>query len=121
METAFPMETKFNFHALQTTICLEVKEVDVITVVFSEFSCCVLITFVSCIFSSVVRYMRKANNSIERTPNSTWKQLSRWRRSSIFMHCKLRFVWKSKKSMCCPEVEYTHTKMQRSVFFPQSS
>ena len=29
METAFSMETKFNFHALQTTICLEVKEVDV--------------------------------------------------------------------------------------------
>ena len=30
METAFSMETKFNFHALQTTICLEVKEVDVL-------------------------------------------------------------------------------------------
>ena len=26
--TAFSMETKFNFHVLQTTICLEVKEVD---------------------------------------------------------------------------------------------
>ena len=30
METVFSMETKFNFHALQTTICLEVKEVDVL-------------------------------------------------------------------------------------------
>ena len=30
METAFSMETKFSFHALQTTICLEVKEVDVL-------------------------------------------------------------------------------------------
>ena len=30
METAFWMETKFNFHALQTTICLEVKEFDVL-------------------------------------------------------------------------------------------
>ena len=30
METAFSMEKKFNFHALQTTICLEVKEVDVL-------------------------------------------------------------------------------------------
>ena len=29
METAFSTQTKFNFHALQTTICLEVKEVDV--------------------------------------------------------------------------------------------
>ena len=29
MKTAFSMEMKFNFHALQTTICLEVKEVDV--------------------------------------------------------------------------------------------
>ena len=30
METVFSMETKFNFPALQTTICLEVKEVDVL-------------------------------------------------------------------------------------------
>ena len=30
METAFSVETKLNFHALQTTICLEVKEVDVL-------------------------------------------------------------------------------------------
>lgn len=30
METAFSMETKFSFHALQTTICLEVKKVDVL-------------------------------------------------------------------------------------------
>ena len=30
METAFSMETKFSFYALQTTICLEVKEVDVL-------------------------------------------------------------------------------------------
>ena len=30
METAFSMETKLNFLALQTTICLEVKEVDVL-------------------------------------------------------------------------------------------
>ena len=30
METAFSMETKFSFHALQTTIYLEVKEVDVL-------------------------------------------------------------------------------------------
>ena len=29
-ETAFSMETKFSFHALQTTICLEVKKVDVL-------------------------------------------------------------------------------------------
>ena len=29
METVFSMGTKFSFHALQTTICLEVKEVDV--------------------------------------------------------------------------------------------
>ena len=31
METAFLTQKKFNFHALQTTICLEVKEVDVST------------------------------------------------------------------------------------------
>ena len=30
MATAFSMETKFSFHALQTTICLEVKESDVL-------------------------------------------------------------------------------------------
>ena len=30
METAFSMETKFSFHAMQTTICLEVKKVDVL-------------------------------------------------------------------------------------------
>ena len=30
METAFSMETKFSFRALQTTICLEVKEFDVL-------------------------------------------------------------------------------------------
>ena len=30
METAFSMETKLNFPALQTTICLEVKEFDVL-------------------------------------------------------------------------------------------
>ena len=30
METAFSMETKFSFHALETTIYLEVKEVDVL-------------------------------------------------------------------------------------------
>ena len=29
-ETAFSMETKFSFHALETTICLEVKKVDVL-------------------------------------------------------------------------------------------
>ena len=69
------------------------------------------------IFSFVRRYMRKANSSIQRTSNSTRKQLSRWRQCSIFMRCKLRFVWKSKKSMCWPEMEYTHTRMQRSVFF----
>ena len=69
------------------------------------------------IFSFVRRYMRKANSSITRTSNSTWKQFSRWGRSSVFMRCKLRFVWKSKKSMCRPEMEYTHTRMQRSVFF----
>ena len=69
------------------------------------------------IFSFVRRCMRKANSSIKRTSNSTWKQLSRRRRSSIFMRCKLRFVWKSKKSMCRPKMEYTYTRMQRSVFF----
>ena len=30
METAFLMGTKFSFHALQTTIYLEVKKVDVL-------------------------------------------------------------------------------------------
>ena len=30
METVFLMETKLNFPALQATICLEVKEVDVL-------------------------------------------------------------------------------------------
>ena len=30
METVFSMETNFSFHALQTTICLEVKEFDVL-------------------------------------------------------------------------------------------
>ena len=30
METVFSMGTKFSFHALQTTICLEVKKVDVL-------------------------------------------------------------------------------------------
>ena len=32
METAFSMETKFNFPALQSTICLEVKKVAVLAV-----------------------------------------------------------------------------------------
>ena len=55
--------------------------------------------------SSIDRYMRQAKSFIKRSSKATWKQLSRWRRSSVFMHYKLRFVWKSKDSMCWPEME----------------